>query len=433
MIEKVRSAIQRYNMLSSGDLVTVALSGGADSTALLLALHELGYKVCCVHVNHNLRGEESLRDELFCKSLCADLNVPLMVESVDVKGHSAANKLSTEEAARDLRYAAIFRHSGDCPVATAHNLNDCFETTLFNLTRGTSLGGILGIPPVRDKIIRPLILCTRQEILEYLKSKNQPWAEDSTNAVADCTRNIIRLEIVPKLLEINPGLYKTYLNFLETVGETKNHLDSEVSDAYNSNLTANSLNITDIPEGALRSNALRLYLKSFGVDTSYDKVSLILNCIPNGSVTLQKGVYAVVRSGILSVVRDEDKPERLSFPVTLNENFAFGDSSVTITKLSQLDISHFNKNELKYALDLDKLHGEIIARSTYGNETIRLLDRDFTSTVKKLFAQISSSGDRPKLLVLSDDEGVFFAQGFGVDKRVCCDESTTNAVKINII
>ena len=184
MIEKLKSTIKEYDLLPDFGEVLVALSGGADSTALLLGLRELGYKVKAVHVNHNLRGEESDRDQSFCRDLCSRLDIPLVVESVDVRGYSEANKLSTEEAARDLRYAAI-RRSADCPIATAHNLNDCFETTLFNLVRGTSLGGLLGIPPKRDDIIRPLINVTREEIISYLKLKNQPLL---------CARIIFRIE-----------------------------------------------------------------------------------------------------------------------------------------------------------------------------------------------------------------------------------------------
>ncbi len=432
MITKIAQTIEQHNMLDFGGKVTVALSGGADSTALLLALRELGYKVSCVHVNHNLRGEEALRDQSFCENLCERLGVPLAVESVDVRSYADEHKLSTEEAARNLRYDAISKHASG-KVATAHNLNDCFETTLFNLTRGTSLGGILGIPPTRDNIIRPLINCTKQEIIDYLNSKNQPWVEDSTNQIADCTRNTIRLEIVPRLLEINSGLYKSYQSFLDTVGEAKEYIDSQVTGEYNKNLSDGRLNIMNIPEGTLRSNAVSMYLKSKGVSPTHDMVTLILrSCDRDTRINLKKGVYARLRLGTLSVERDADRPLPICGLNLLSKSFEFGQKTVKIINLSQFDISYFNKNDLKYAVDLDKLHGKIIARSSFGNETIRLVGRGFTSVVKKLFAQVAEPADRPFLMVLADDRGVFFAEGFGIDERVMCDESTTRAAKIDI-
>ncbi len=433
MIEKLKSTIKEYDLLPDYGEVTVALSGGADSTALLLGLKELGYRVKAVHVNHNLRGEESDRDQAFCCDLCEKTGVPLVIESVDVKAYSEANKLSTEEAARDLRYAAIRRHSA-CPIATAHNLNDCFETTLFNLVRGTSLGGLLGIPPKRDDIIRPLINITRQEIISYLESKNQPWVEDSTNKIPDCTRNIIRLEIVPKLLEINPGLYKTYKSFLVTTGEAKEYIDSEASRVYNDSLNGDCLDFAKIPEGAMRSNAVAKYLREKGISPSFDRVRLILEHTEKDTkIILQKGVQAVISSGKLIIIRDCDLPKKRCFEVDLTENFLFGEKQVKITKISQFDISAFNKRDLYYTVDLDKLRGIIYARSTSGREKVQLLSSIFTQMVKKLLARDTSAQDRPKQLILSDDRGVFFVEGFGIDKRVCCDDNTTHAVKIDII
>ncbi len=433
MIEKLKSTIKEYDLLPDFGEVLVALSGGADSTALLLGLRELGYKVKAVHVNHNLRGEESDCDQSFCRDLCSRLDIPLIVESVDVRGYSEANKLSTEEAARDLRYAAI-RRSADCPIATAHNLNDCFETTLFNLVRGTSLGGLLGIPPKRDDIIRPLINVTREEIISYLKLKNQPWVEDSTNKVADCTRNIIRLEIVPKLIEINHGLYKTYKSFLSTVGEARDYIDSSVDEVYNDNLQGKSLNFTNIPEGALRSNAIAKHLRLNGIGPTADRIRLILEFAEKDTkIILEKGIQAVITSGRLTIVRDCDLPKKQCFEVDLTEDFRFGEKLVKITRLSQFDISAFNRQDLYYTVDSDKLRGIILARSTSGCEKVSLQRSSITQMVKKLLASRASAQDRPKQLILSDDGGVFFVEGYGIDKRVCCDEKTTHPVKIDII
>ena len=181
MLLKVKETIEKFNMLKNGEQVTTALSGGADSVALALALKMLGYEVKAVHVNHHLRGEESDRDMKFCEDFCEKNNIPLDVCHVDVLEYAQKTGLSTETAARELRYQFFEKINGK--VATAHNLNDCVETTLFNLSRGTGLKGTCGIPPVRDNFIRPLADVTRVEIEIFLKEQDQPYVTDSTERV----------------------------------------------------------------------------------------------------------------------------------------------------------------------------------------------------------------------------------------------------------
>jgi len=217
-LDKVRNTISTYNMdLKPGESVLVALSGGADSVSLLLAMYELGYNVHALHVNHNLRGDESLRDERHCCDICAELGIELEVTSVDVTKYSLENKLSTETAARDLRYNAFSKNCcGIKKIIVAHNLNDSLETTIYNLTRGTSLNGLCGVAPAMYRkdlditIYRPLIECTRDEIENYLAEKNVNFVTDSTNNSNDYTRNVIRNRVIPILTEINPSLVTTY-------------------------------------------------------------------------------------------------------------------------------------------------------------------------------------------------------------------------------
>lgn len=433
MIDKVKNTIDRFNMLTPTDTVVVGLSGGADSTALLLAMLKLGYNTVAVHVNHNLRGEESLRDELFCRELCVKLGVTLYVESVDVRAYCEETKTSLEEGARNLRYQAINKHLDGSKLATAHNINDCFETTLFNLTRGCSLSGIMGIPPVRDNIIRPLIQCTRDEIETFLNSQGQSWVTDSTNLVPDCSRNIIRLQVVPKLADINQGLYKTYASFLDTMSQTNDFVNSEIQKAYADNISSDTLALSEIPDGILRSGALKLYISNHGIAPSFDMIDLIVKHLDsNTKISLTKDKYIVISNSAVKIT-DSAKPDKLFVKTNMRDDFAFGTKSVHFTVISQFDMSFSNIRRLQYTVDADKLHGPVVARSVNGNEKIRLKGREFTSTVKKLFATLASPDSRHELVVLADDDGPFFAEGFGVDERVSCDGETSHAVIIDII
>ena len=202
MLDTVKRTIFDYMMLETGENVLVALSGGADSAALLLSLRELGYPVRAFHLNHCLRGAESDRDEAFCRRLCEKLGVELTVERVDIA--AAAGDSAVEETARRIRYARLEHAAHGAKIAVAHNADDNLETMLFHLVRGTGAKGLMGIPPVRGRIIRPLIEVERREIEAFLRERGQDFVTDSTNADTAYTRNRLRQEVVPVLRELNP-------------------------------------------------------------------------------------------------------------------------------------------------------------------------------------------------------------------------------------
>ena len=175
MEAKVFKTIQKYHMLSSEDVVLVALSGGADSMALLYFLYKnCNYKLYAAHINHNLRGEESDGDEEFVKTCCKNLKIELFILNADVKKEAQCKGFSIEQAARSIRYDFLEKTAEGlhAKIATAHTLSDNMETVLFNLVRGTGIKGLCGIPPVRNNIIRPLLECTRAEIEEYCAKNN---------------------------------------------------------------------------------------------------------------------------------------------------------------------------------------------------------------------------------------------------------------------
>ena len=192
MIEKVRKYIKQYHMLMPGDTVVAGVSGGADSLCLLFMLkeleEELDLRLAVVHVNHGIR-EEAVEDAAYVKQICEKLEVPFFLKEVDVEGIAKSQGISTEEAGRNVRYAAFeevltqltgreqfrgeqqFTGETQGKIAVAHNAGDRAETMLFHLFRGTGLTGLSGIKPVRGQIIRPLLCLDRQEIEQYLEKK----------------------------------------------------------------------------------------------------------------------------------------------------------------------------------------------------------------------------------------------------------------------
>ena len=206
MEKKIIDFIARHRLLTPDEKYLVALSGGADSVALLLLLRQFGYKVEAVHCNFHLRGEESDRDEQFCIALCRREDIPLHLVHFDTREYAALHKVSIEMAARDLRYRYFEQLRNDIQAAgicVAHHRDDQVETVLMNLIRGTGLHGLTGMSPRQGRIIRPLLCVSRAEIEAWLQARGQQFVTDSSNLTDDVTRNKIRHHIVPMMESIN--------------------------------------------------------------------------------------------------------------------------------------------------------------------------------------------------------------------------------------
>lgn len=204
MLNKLLEMLRRYDMLQPGDSVTCAVSGGADSIALLWAMYllreKLGVRLAAAHFNHHLRGAESDRDEAFVRDFCAQYDIPLYVGSGQVR----PGVKGLEAAAREARYAFLQTIPGK--IATAHTANDNAETVLMRLVRGTGLKGLGAIAPVRGNIIRPMLLVTRAQVLDFLNGYHLSYVEDSSNHTDQFLRNRLRRQVMPLLTAENPRL-----------------------------------------------------------------------------------------------------------------------------------------------------------------------------------------------------------------------------------
>lgn len=213
----------------------LALSGGPDSVALLLAIHAIGCQVHAAHCNFHLRGAESDRDENFCKALCERLAVPLHVIHFDTREYASLHKVSIEMAARDLRYHYFVQLCNDIharAVCIAHHRDDQVETVLLNIIRGTGLRGLIGMRPETTlswgskscTILRPMLGVSEDDIMAYLKDKGQDYVVDSSNLEDDVQRNKLRLDIIPMLEKVNPGFKKNLIRMTENMAEVEKSL-----------------------------------------------------------------------------------------------------------------------------------------------------------------------------------------------------------------
>ncbi len=430
MICKVKNTIDKYGLFTSVKSIAVGVSGGADSMCLLNILSKLkdeyGIILKAVHINHNLRGDEALRDEKFVRDYCRNNGIDFEVFSVDIKTLSKASSLSEEECGRKERYKC-FESVGCDAVATAHTLSDSIETMLFNLARGTALKGLCGIPVKREpNIIRPLIECTRQEIEEYCAENAVPFITDSTNLTDDYTRNHIRHNLVPGLSVINKSYEKNILRCFSSLCEDEEYLRFEAMNMIEASREAEGFNadIFKHAPSALRKRAIAYILKErMNKSIEGKHIDLISEAVMNshGKVEIATDYYAEVNSGLLYFCSDS------VLPTEWKSSFENG-KAVTEHGTFRLVLCDINDIE---AFDYDKIKSRLFVSSRLPGDRFTFKSRGITKSLKKLFNELKIPvEERYSTAVLHDGENVVWIENIGVNSLYITDESTKNAMKI---
>ncbi len=418
MIEKLYSALSEL-YLKEYKHITVALSGGKDSMALLYGLLELkeefGFTVSAAHFNHLLRAEESFRDEEFVKVKCKELGVELVVERGDVNRYAKDNKLSVEQAARKLRYD-FFKRINKGVIATAHTASDNVETLLLHISRGSGLDGMCGIPQKRDIYIRPLLKVSSEEILSYCNNNGIDFVTDSTNLTDMCQRNFLRLNVIPLIKQLNPSIETAVSRLIDSLKEDNKYIESKTQEEYNRLVEGAKLNVNGLEniESALFSRIIIKFLENNNFSVSSLRVEQVKDIVLNGGrLSLDNGRSVCVKNGMLF---EEIKNET---------NYAFNTKLVKENALFLKKDGKINNLLLKNAIDCDKIVGKLTVRTWQSGDTITFSHRNVTKPLKKLFSEDKLEMSLRKALpVIADDKGVVWVHTYGVDKRVCADENT---------
>lgn len=436
MRRKVLQTIREYEMLRPGDRVTVAFSGGADSTALLCLLwqlrEQLQIEVTACHINHQLRSQESQRDEDFVRTFCERHGIPLTVERIDAAQGAQQAGESVETYSRAARYRLLERAAGpQGKIATAHTMDDNAETVLFYLARGTGLNGLGGIPPVRGQIIRPLIGCTRREVEAFCAQEGLPFVTDSTNLSDGYTRNRIRHHIVPLMEQVNAGFIKNAAALSGTARQDNDLLDQIAQRELiriresESPLALDRAAFCSL-HPALQTRILLMLQKRAGVPADFAKVKRSLAQIrAGGRIELKRGV--MLRCQGRQILLDEDAfyPEQrqpyFEKPFAEGKIPLFGGKSVEVVIYSGEDYKFFFKKDasiLKNGIDCDKMKDIAVFRQRKEGDRIDLSGRPGSRTLKKLWNDRKTpQPQRWRAAVLADKEGVLWAEGLGTDRR----------------
>lgn len=423
--QQAARTIARYDMLTPGQPVLAALSGGADSVALVCVLRALGYPVRAYHLNHCLRGEESERDADFVHNLCTKLGVPLTLEREDAAAYAARSGESIETAARKLRYARLAdcaARQGITRIATAHTADDNLETMLFHLARGTGTRGMAGIPPVRGAIIRPLWTATRAEVEAYLAQHGQGFVVDSSNLSLDYTRNRIRHTVVPALRGVNPGCTSAATRLAEQLRQDDDALCILAERALGGNDPGEGTALSAFDQlPAIQSRMLTALLRRAGVpmqQVSERTIRLLTGLLTPGGdrcCNLPAGFRAYRERGKLRILFEPERP-----PVSLFDGFRgrLWDTSTILTVKVKKPGEVFHKTCDTFLADCGTIHfGTLAVRPAAPGDRLTLPGARGARQLKRLFADLSVPlSVRSRLAVIADQNGVILAQGVGIDQ-----------------
>ena len=437
MWSKVDTYTKKHNLLNTNDLYLVALSGGADSVALLLWMQEAGYRIHAAHCNFHLRGEESDRDEAFCQALCERLDIPLHLAHFDTHEYAALHQVSIEMAARELRYrwfGQLCRDVEAAAVCVAHHRDDSVETVLMNLLRGTGLRGLTGIQPRSEledhggeggklMVLRPLLGVSRAEVEEFLAKRNQNYVTDSTNLEADVLRNRLRLQVLPLLAELNPAVKENIIRTTENLSAAQALLDS-VTERYKD---SSELILNTLGEGVSREYVVFEWLKHYGFNGSQARQILDAE---TGRVFSSPAGFDVLKDRYRLLVEPTGEPMK---PVKVPEEGTYVLDEHTKISVRRVP-AYVSKSSETATIDAQKVKFPLVVRRVengdwmipFGMKGRKLLSDLMTDRKMNVF-------EKRRQLVVVDAQGVIvWVAGLRTDQRVAVSEATREVIEVKL-
>lgn len=434
-MHKISKYISEHKLLSNGDKVIVALSGGADSVALLHILHRLEYNCIAVHCNFHLRGEESMRDQHFVEDLCKRLDTTLHIIDFDTKQYARENKVSIEMAARTLRYKEfeeIRIKERATAIAVAHHRDDSAETLLLNLMRGCGIRGLHGIRPRNGYIIRPLLCIGRSDILHYLNNAQIEYVTDSTNLSSDYTRNKVRLELLPLMAQINPSIGATIAETAERLAEAEEIYSQAIEQAKQRVLSdSTTIDIHRLKQEKAPRTLLHEILSPYGFNNS--QVNDILTNIDSESGRRYKAAE-------WEVIKDREKLLIAPIGATFEQTVLPEEGEIsTPYGLLRINRSIFNgtisKKRNIATLDAEKLELPLTLRSTRKGDRFHPFGMRGTKLVSDYLTDIKRNViEKEQQLVVTDArDNILWLVGERPSALCSVNSSTTEVITLEWI
>ena len=408
----------------------IACSGGLDSVVLTYLIKELNCEMALAHCNFSLRGKESDSDEMFVIGLAKNLEIPVFAETFDTKKFSEEHKISTQMAARELRYAWFAEILKDFKydyLLTAHHLDDDLETFLINLSRGTGLNGLTGIPKEKNRTIRPLLNFSRKEIQEYADKNNLKWREDSSNQKTDYLRNRLRLEVLPQFKKVNESVLKNFQKTQQNLQASQNLIEDYMALVYNLVVTEASdsykINIQKIKELPHTEALLYELLNGFGF-TEWDDVSELLDA-QTGKQLFSK-THRLIKNRdelLLTEISKEINPQEISVP---KEGIVFPIE----LKIESVDYIGETKKNLIYVAS-EKLEFPLKLRRWERGDSFQPFGMKGKKKLSKFFKDEKIPiNEKEKAWLLLNDKKIVWIVGYRMDDHFKVTKGSKKILKI---
>jgi len=441
--------IKRNDLFSGGRKLLIGLSGGADS---VFALHffikySKKYKIdiTAVHINHNLRGDESYRDFKFSERICAELNIEFHSASVDVKSYASENKKSVEESAREVRYREFERVAKSCNadiIVTAHNNDDNTETVLLNIVSGAGLKGISGIPVKRNKIIRPFLCVSKSDIISYLKKNRISFFDDSSNDNIEFKRNFIRKKIIPLLkTKVNPSIDKVVLTSSEVLRKQRKVIEFFIDQIVDKCVIVSgnkiSLTLSELKKypqevlGEVFKNILFTHYSMAFTFSKFEKIKNILESQVGVQNDLGQNVIVQREREILIFYKKvEDKEVKIE--IEIGQRINLENFSISLERYKRIPKKYHTGNDIEF-ISGDSISDRLVLRTWQKGDRIQLLGMQGTKKISDVLTDLKIPSYKRKnqlVLVNNKDKEIVWIVGKRISEKYKVTEETKSIIKL---
>ncbi|HOD10496.1 MAG TPA: tRNA lysidine(34) synthetase TilS [Flavobacterium sp.] len=435
MLQKLQNHINLNLPFLKEKKLLLAVSGGIDSMVLVNLCHQLQLNFAVAHCNFQLRGNESDEDEMLVIQTCQDGYIPYFLNSFNTLEFAKENKLSIQLAARKLRYDWFYKlinENGFDYILTAHHLDDSLETFLINFTRGSGLDGLTGIPEQNDKIVRPLLIFSRNEIEIFAQENNIAWREDSSNASDKYLRNKLRHDLLPILKELNPSLLSSFENTIKNLKQSQSLVDDASKMVYEKVASEQENQIVFDLDLLLKSQNHQAYLFSWLSDfgfTDWDSVYDLVSAQSGKQVMSNSHVLLKNRNAFLLFPRKENS-EEVIYPIDKGQNEVKVPLNLTFCNLSDISVQSTNV----IFVDAEKLQFPLTIRKWKEGDFFQPFGMNGKKKVSKFFKDEKFSLlEKSEIWLLSSNDKIVWIIGKRQDDRFKITETTTKILQINYI
>lgn len=438
-LKKVRQFIDSNQLLINNDRILVGVSGGADSVVLLHILLKLGFECVVAHCNFHLRGEESMRDELFVEKLAEKYKLIYKKTDFDTVRFAKSNKISIEMAARELRYAWFKKLAPEnkCQtIATAHHTDDSIETLLLNMIRGTGLKGLTGIEPRNGDIVRPVLCCTRSEIEQYAQKNKLEYITDSTNLANEYSRNKIRNLILPMMADINPSVKQSLAeNISRFRGSWK--IYSEKIAEIEAHITFNKENQTFVDIDKLKSQSdpktvLFEILQKYQFNS--DVISNIFEGLDKSSgKRYYSDTHRLLKDREHLIVDEIEPNNTLEFSIDESTKLISIPINLSLNKKAKNEDFIISKKSDKIHIDADKIKFPLTLRKWKKGDSFHPFGMKESKKLSDFFINKKiNRNQKENIWLLVSDNKIVWIIGLRMDERFRITEKTKNILEISL-